>query len=385
LPPNPIDVQPFFGYAPAFPNTGYVTKLSGDGTHLIYSTFLGGSQADSVTGLVLDSKGQAMLSLQVQSPDFPGLPAAPIRCLPDRLHDFPVVVTLDAKGSTVTSTVVVEGVSPGAAQTLVLDRQGGAYLLADGPYLADTRSTAADAIACLTDTFDYASSGAISPGQMVTIFGNSLESATPALYDPQAATLPTTLGGASVLVNGQAAPLVYVSQNQINFVVPYEVSGQSTATVQVKSPNATAQRTMTVTALTPSLNNGGATDYPVCQGGTLLGSVSALVLNEDGTRNSCSNLAHAGSLVRVFLNGAGVNTPGSTGENPPTPVAISPFVSAVLHNVERVVTTPGAPLGSWEVDVRLSSVAYPYYTTLQLSVAGVPVREKAVAVWIAQN
>ncbi len=148
LPPNAIDLESFFGYSPAFPNTGYVTKLSGDGTHLIYSTFLGGSQADSVMGLAVDSQGQATVSLQVQSPDFPGLPAAPIRCLPDRLHDFPVVVTLDAKGSTVTSAVVVEGVSPSAAQALALDRQGGAHLLTDGPYLANTRPTAADAIVC---------------------------------------------------------------------------------------------------------------------------------------------------------------------------------------------------------------------------------------------
>lgn len=385
LPPNAIDQQLFFGFAPVFPNTGYVTKLSGDGAHLLYSTFLGGSQADSLSGLALDSQGQVTVAAQVQSPDFPGLPAAPLRCLPDRLHDLPVVVTLDAKSGAFIATVLVEGVSPGGGpKGFAPDGRGGAYILTDGPYLANTRTGATDAIACLTDSFDYAAAGTISPGEMVTIFGSSLGPAAPGLYDPQSTVLPTTMGGTSVLVNGQAAPLVYVSQNQINFVVPYEVSGQSKATVQVMtSGSITGQRTIAVAPLTPSLNNGGTTEYPVCEGGTLSGAVQALVLNEDGTRNSCGNPAQAGSLIRVILNGSGVNTPGSTGLIPQTPVAITPFVSDVGHIVERTVAMPGAPLGGWAVDIRLNAVAYPYYTTVQLSVGGVPVREKIVAVWVA--
>jgi uncharacterized protein (TIGR03437 family) len=107
------------------------------------------------------------------------------------------------------------------------------------------------------------------------------------------------------------------------------------------------------------------------------------VLNEDGTRNSCGNPAQAGSRIRVILNGAGVNTPGGSGLIPKTLVAITPFVSDVGHTVERTVSMPGAPLGAWAVDIRLSAVAYPYYTTVQLSVGGVAVREKSVAVWVA--
>jgi uncharacterized protein (TIGR03437 family) len=397
LPPPPLNWDTFVnGPYLALPNTGYVTKLSSDGTHLIYSSFLGGSQADSVTGLAVDSKGQAFVSLQVQSSDFPGLPAVPLRCLPDRLHDLPVVVTLDAKGSAVISTVAVEGVSSGASQQgLVLSGQGGAYLLTDGPYLANTlfASSAADPIACITDSFDYTTTGKISPGQLVTIFGSSLGPETPSSYDPQSSMLPTILGGTAVLINGVASPLLYVSQNQINLTVPYEVSGETAATLQLKTASSgTGQRTIVLAALTPSLANGGVTAYPVCGGGTPIGSTSGVVLNEDSTQNSCANPAKAGSLVRVFLNGTGINNPGSTGVIPQTQVPLTPVVADMNHQVvERTISVPGAPLGVWEADIRLArSYPGPFlntqlpYTMLQLTVGDVAVREKGVAVWVAQ-
>ncbi len=391
LPPNPINWSFIAdGEYIAFPSTGYVTKLSGDGSHLIYSTYLGGSQADTATGLAIDSAGQAYVSMDVQSPDFPGLPAAPPGCLPNRLRDFPAIAALDADGDGVTSVTIIEGAAPGAAQHgLVLDGQGGAELLTDGPYFADTRaapgavSSAADPIVCLTDSFDFTSAGTISPGQLVSIFGNSLGPAAPVSYDPQAPALPLMLGGASLLVGGVAAPLLYVSEGQINFVVPYEVSGQAAATLQLTSAGGASSRTTAVAALTPSLATLGVTAYPVCQGGTLAGSVSAMVLNQDGTQNSCTNPAAAGSVIRVFLNGAGISLWGGTGVIAQSPMPLNEFVSAVDLNVEQTVAIPGAPLGSWEVDIRLNAVAYPYYAAVQLTVGGVAVRESQVAVWIA--
>jgi hypothetical protein len=49
---------------------------------------------------------------------------------------------------------------------------------------------------------------------LATVFGTNLAD-TPA--SATALPLPTTLGGAQVVVNGVAAPLVYVSPGQINF------------------------------------------------------------------------------------------------------------------------------------------------------------------------
>jgi len=72
------------------------------------------------------------------------------------------------------------------------------------------------------------------PGAIVAIFGANLAATTAATA---AAPLPTTLGGVTVLVNGRAAPLLYVSPNQVNAQLPYETP-QGTATVSIGDASA---------------------------------------------------------------------------------------------------------------------------------------------------
>ncbi|RME25478.1 MAG: hypothetical protein D6800_07575, partial [Candidatus Zixiibacteriota bacterium] len=50
---------------------GFVTKLSPAGNSLVYSTFLGGSNADFVHGISLDSTGAVYITGSTSSPDFP--------------------------------------------------------------------------------------------------------------------------------------------------------------------------------------------------------------------------------------------------------------------------------------------------------------------------
>jgi hypothetical protein len=49
----------------------FVSKLSGDGSTLIYSTFLGGSHSDTATSIAVDPAGEAVLGGYTTSPDFP--------------------------------------------------------------------------------------------------------------------------------------------------------------------------------------------------------------------------------------------------------------------------------------------------------------------------
>jgi uncharacterized protein (TIGR03437 family) len=391
-PPPSIPLPGDFSFSLVLLNTGYVTKLSGDGTHLIYSTLLGGSQMDMVTGIALGSANQLYVAARVQSPDFPGLPAAPQACLPSRLHDMPAIALLGSNGGSVAAEWLVEGVDPGAAQAgLAVNPEGGVELLTGGPYLASIGTAgeaSPDEIACIDDAFDYSQAGTISPGQLLSIFGNSIGPTTPVAYNPASQTLPTSLGGTSVLVNSVPAPLMYASASQINFVVPYQAAGQPAVTLQVTTPNAaTMLRALAVAPMSPGLATGGAAGYPVCQGQTPAGSVVAIVLNQDGTQNSCANPAPQGSRVAVFLNGTGVNVPGSTGANPSTLVPLQPTVADLSGNtIVRAVSVPWAPLGSWEVDVSLNPYyqGYQGYQTLRLTVGGTAVREQVVAVWQAQ-
>jgi uncharacterized protein (TIGR03437 family) len=72
--------------------------------------------------------------------------------------------------------------------------------------------------------------GPVAPGSLATLFGANLASvATAAPRLP----LPATLGGATLRLNGIAAPLLYASPGQINFQVPWELTGQTRAALEV--------------------------------------------------------------------------------------------------------------------------------------------------------
>jgi hypothetical protein len=74
---------------------------------------------------------------------------------------------------------------------------------------------------------------AISPGEVVSIFGANL--GTPpvtAQYD-DTGRYPSALGNTSVTFNGTSASLLYVSTVQINAVVPFEVAGQKNVDIVV--------------------------------------------------------------------------------------------------------------------------------------------------------
>ncbi|MBV9747013.1 MAG: hypothetical protein JO099_24895 [Acidobacteriia bacterium] len=68
----------------------------------------------------------------------------------------------------------------------------------------------------------------LAPGELISIYGTNLANTTATDL-----TLPTTLGGTQVMINGQAAPLAYVSPTQINAVVPITISASSIASIQV--------------------------------------------------------------------------------------------------------------------------------------------------------
>ncbi len=66
--------------------TTFLSKLSADGSTLLYSTYLGGSNGDSVVGVALDSAGFVYVAGITSSSDFPTtpnsfLPALPAGCL----------------------------------------------------------------------------------------------------------------------------------------------------------------------------------------------------------------------------------------------------------------------------------------------------------------
>jgi uncharacterized protein (TIGR03437 family) len=148
--------------------------------------------------------------------------------------------------------------------------------------------------------------GAISPGEIVTIFGNGIGPATPTTgtsFTPTASgTVPTTLANVSVKFNNVASPLIFVAPGQINAIVPYEVAGQTTVPVVVtNNGTASASFTVPVTATTPSI-------FSLAENGSGQGAI----LNSDLSVNGTSNPAARGTIVAIYATGEGQLVPAGT-------------------------------------------------------------------------
>ncbi|HXB67947.1 MAG TPA: hypothetical protein VNY05_06875 [Candidatus Acidoferrales bacterium] len=134
---------------------------------------------------------------------------------------------------------------------------------------------------------------AVAPGSIASIYGSGL-----ALSTGIANTfpVPAVLGGASANVNGVAAPVFYASPNQINFQVPFEVSGNASVTVIAGGLPAGA-RSVPIRNTAPGI-------FRLPQG-------RAAALNQDGTVNSPDHTAAPASPIAVYGTGLGAVSPPS--------------------------------------------------------------------------
>ena len=78
----------------------------------------------------------------------------------------------------------------------------------------------------------------VAPGSLVVIYGSGLAKST---SSSPGLPLPTTLAGTSVQINGVAAGLYYVSDTQVNVVVPFETPVGSTVPVVVTAATGSSQ------------------------------------------------------------------------------------------------------------------------------------------------
>ncbi len=149
------------------------------------------------------------------------------------------------------------------------------------------------------------------PGELVNLFGTF----GVATQTAPALPIPTKLGTVQVLVNGQAAPVYLVSQNQISALIPYEVAGESFATFQV-TVNGTQSNAVTV-----YVDNSAPGIYTQSQNGVGDGAIQ----HSDGTVVNSSSPAKPGETVAVFLDGLGPVTPqvADGAAAPASPLSVS--------------------------------------------------------------
>jgi uncharacterized protein (TIGR03437 family) len=375
--PSPPQTCLFFCIFPP-PASGYLTKLNATGTGLIYSTYFSGTQTDTISFAAFTTNG-IYLSGSAGSPDLPGFDGYPSQCLP---QTYTTLMSADA--------TEVGDARAVAGSMLAYDAATGVLLAWTGADLTAVNPTAPSApVECILDSADLKPVTSIAPGELLTLFGERLSGGVITQTQGQ---FMTSLDGITVVINGIASPLLYIGPQQINFQTPFEIAGATQANIAFASTqlNISDSRTLPLVASSPAafLDTVPLSSLAACHpnGASYDGAPLPLAFNVDGTRNSCTNPAAPGSVVTIFLAGLGVTSPaqvtGAITPNPGAPLKLPiTFDGGLPATVVSAAAVPGAISGVWQVDIRMPTNETGA-VSVSPSVAGVPVRDTSLTVWV---
>jgi hypothetical protein len=266
------------------PTDAFAAKLNASGSAMEWATYLGGSQSESANSLAVDPSGALWVAGATASPQFPASSSG------SGLSDY--LLKLNASGSAVDYSARFP--SNTIATTIAVDKAGVVH--AAGP--TGLVSSITPLVPLSPRIFAVANAaggllgGVIAPQEIVSIYGVGIGPANPVIAVPDSSGLyPTSLGGVHVTGGGLAMPLLYVSATQINAVVPREPLGVQPV-LQISANGGDVPGFLdTVLDLDPQIFQNAD------------GSVAAV--NQDGTINSSSNPAAAGSFVSIWATGTG--------------------------------------------------------------------------------
>ena len=192
--------------------------------------------------------------------------------------------------------------------------------------------------------------GAISPGELVSIFGSNLGPSGLDIAPYENNTIPSQLGRTNVLFDDEPGEIIAMTPNLINVLVPYNFTPGSTVHVRVQVDDTVSSLVaMPVVATIPDL-------YTMDESGSGPGSI----LNQDGSVNSSTHPAPRGSLVALYGTEEGVLSPqlptGALVISTPYPTMTTPptvTIAGQPAEVRYAGAAPYFPLGVFEIDVRI--------------------------------
>jgi uncharacterized protein (TIGR03437 family) len=139
--------------------------------------------------------------------------------------------------------------------------------------------------------------GTLAPNTIATIYGTNLSWTTHAITssDLIGGTLPVSLDGVSVDVNGILSSLFYISPGQINFLIPYDLVASSATVYVTRQGVAGPPATIPMADAAPAFLqwNGNF----------------ALATHADGSLISSSAPAQAGEIIILYAVGLGRTSP----------------------------------------------------------------------------
>ncbi len=217
--------------------------------------------------------------------------------------------------------------------------------------LSGQQPAAAPAISAVTNGASFVS-GAVSPGEIVAVFGANLGTSELTQFQVDAnGNVGTALAGTQVLINGVPVPVLYVSSTQVGAITPFGLAG-FTATFQVVYNGQTSAPV--IVPLAPSApglfsSDGAGGGYGI--------------INPNGTTSYFDDSSVEGSVVSFYATGAGQMTPavvdGAAVNGMPYPAPVLP-VSVLIDGQSAQVlyagAAPGMVAGVLQVNVRVPDI-----------------------------
>ncbi|HVN06371.1 MAG TPA: protease pro-enzyme activation domain-containing protein [Bryobacteraceae bacterium] len=223
--------------------------------------------------------------------------------------------TLSGSGASAKATLTLAGVQLAAGKNSITAQYNGDsnYYGSTGTTTVTITSTAIGppTVGGLTNAASFQQ--VFAPGEIVSVFGTNLASAT---TSTPGLPLPTMLAGTWVTINGIAAPLYYVSPTQLNIQIPYEVTAASGATLRVNNNGESVFYSFKVTATAPGIftfDNGAPVPFSTAARGqeitmymTGAGAVSPTVAtgSAPAADTSASELPAPTGAVSLTVGGA---------------------------------------------------------------------------------
>ncbi len=271
--------------------------------------------------------------------------------------DAKVIATADTVNPTVFLTARVPG-SAGAGTALSAT--------------VSSTSTIALKVSGSTVAINLASAVQIAPGTLVSIFGTGLSDQT-ASFGFNQPMVPVAVGGTTVYIDGNKAPLIFVSPNQINAQMPFEVRDRSSVSVYVVNTHADGTQTATdaigvgIVAQNPGLFAGAGADPRPGIVNHLSANATGLV-SIDGTITAGNTVSVVvGSNTYTYTVVAG-DTLGSVRDHLVALMANDPLVTATETNTFNRIylqaRTPGTAGNSVAFSTSVSSSATLIATAL---------------------
>jgi uncharacterized protein (TIGR03437 family) len=211
--------------------------------------------------------------------------------------------------------------------------------------------------------------GAVSPGELIAIFGSNFGAANLDIAAPVNNAYPSALGRTRVLFGGYPGTITAVSANQIDVFVPAAVSVLgATVQVVVEVDDAVSPPvTVPVAAVSPDTFTADSS-----------GSGQGAILNQDRTVNSAANPAARGSIVSIFGTGLGLSTPqlpdGTLAISTPYPIpqaTVTVSIGGQPAGIAYAGAAPFLPAGVFQINARIPAAIAPGNAAVTVSAGAI--------------